>query len=92
MLYDGDACSTWRTSGTGEIYHENRTRVSHETAATRAKCYRTSGLFGTKEWLLAFGGRERDHSDSIYSGTSLIQTPVGQKKVSFLVRCPHFRG
>ena len=30
-------------------------------------------------------------SFSIYSGTSLIQTPMGQKKVSLLVRCPHFR-
>ena len=26
------------------------------------------------------------------SGTSLIWTPMGQKKVSFIVRCPHFRG
>ena len=26
-----------------------------------------------------------------YSGTSLIRTPMGQKKVSLLVRCPHFR-
>ena len=25
----------------------------------------------------------------IYSGTSLIRTPMGQKKVSLLVRCPH---
>ena len=28
----------------------------------------------------------------LYSGTSLIRTPMGQKKVSLLVRCPHFRG
>ena len=28
----------------------------------------------------------------IYSGTPLIQTPMRQKKVSVLVRCPHFRG
>ena len=28
----------------------------------------------------------------IYSGTSLIRTPMGQKEVSLLVRCPHFRG
>ena len=28
----------------------------------------------------------------IYSGTSLIRTPLGQKKVSRLVRCPDFRG
>ena len=27
-----------------------------------------------------------------YSGTSLIQTPLGQKKVPVLERCPHFRG
>ena len=27
-----------------------------------------------------------------YSGTSLIRTPMGQKRVSLLVRCPHFRG
>ena len=26
-----------------------------------------------------------------YSGTSLIRTPLGQKKVSLLVRCPDFR-
>ena len=26
------------------------------------------------------------------SGTSLIWTPLGQKKVSSLVRCPDFRG
>ena len=26
------------------------------------------------------------------SGTSPIQTPMGQKKVSLLVKCPHFRG
>ena len=26
------------------------------------------------------------------SNTSLIRTPMGQKKVSLLVRCPHFRG
>ena len=25
---------------------------------------------------------------AIYSGTSLIRTPMGQKKVSLLVRCP----
>ena len=28
----------------------------------------------------------------MYSGTSLIRTLMGQKKVSFLVRCPHFSG
>ena len=28
----------------------------------------------------------------VYSGTSLIRTPLGQKKVSLLVRCPDFRG
>ena len=28
----------------------------------------------------------------IYGGTPLIRTPMGQKKVSILVRCPHFRG
>ena len=28
----------------------------------------------------------------VYSETSLIRTPVGQKKVSFIERCPHFRG
>ena len=28
----------------------------------------------------------------LYSETSLIRTPVGQKKVSFIERCPHFRG
>ena len=28
---------------------------------------------------------------AIYSGTSLIRTPLGQKKVSLLVRCPDFR-
>ena len=28
----------------------------------------------------------------MYSGTSLIRTPLGQKKVSLLVRCPDFRG
>ena len=27
-----------------------------------------------------------------YSGTSLIRTHLGQKKVSLLVRCPDFRG
>ena len=27
-----------------------------------------------------------------YSGTSLIRTPMGQKKVSFIERCPYFRG
>ena len=27
-----------------------------------------------------------------YSGTSLIRTPLGQKKVSLLVRCPDFQG
>ena len=27
-----------------------------------------------------------------YRGTSLIQTPLGQMKVSLLVRCPDFRG
>ena len=32
------------------------------------------------------------HKGSSYSGTPLIQTPMGQKKVSVLVRCPHFRG
>ena len=25
-------------------------------------------------------------------GTSLIRTPMGQKKVSLLVKCPYFRG
>ena len=29
---------------------------------------------------------------TLYSGTSLIRTPLGQKKVSLLVRCPDFRG
>ena len=28
----------------------------------------------------------------MYSGTSLIRTPLGQTKVSLLVRCPDFRG
>ena len=28
----------------------------------------------------------------VYSGTSLIRTPLGQKKLSLLVRCPDFRG
>ena len=28
----------------------------------------------------------------IYSGTSLIRTPLGQKKVSRLARCPDFGG
>ena len=28
----------------------------------------------------------------VTSGTSLIQTPLGQKKVTLLVRCPDFRG
>ena len=28
----------------------------------------------------------------VYSGTPLIRTPMGQKKVSCLVRCPQFRG
>ena len=28
----------------------------------------------------------------VYSGTSLIRTPMGQKKASLLVRCPNFRG
>ena len=28
----------------------------------------------------------------MYSGTSLIWTPLGQKKVSLLVRCLDFRG
>ena len=28
----------------------------------------------------------------IYCGASLIRTPLGQKKVSWLVRCPDFRG
>ena len=27
-----------------------------------------------------------------YSMYTVIRTPMGQKKVSFLVRCPHFRG
>ena len=29
------------------------------------------------------------HRVHIYSGTSLIRTPLGQKKVSLLVRCPN---
>ena len=29
---------------------------------------------------------------NLYSGTPLIQTPMGGKKVSILVRCPYFRG
>ena len=28
----------------------------------------------------------------VHSGTPLIRTPLGQKKVSSLVRCPDFRG
>ena len=28
----------------------------------------------------------------VHSGTSLIWTPMGQKKVSFIVKCPLFRG
>ena len=32
------------------------------------------------------------HCITQYSGTSLIRTPLGQKKVSLLVRCPDFRG
>ena len=27
----------------------------------------------------------------LYSGTSLIHTPMGQKKMSMSVRCPYFR-
>ena len=36
--------------------------------------------------------RERECVCVLYSGTSLIWTPMEQKKVSLLVRCPHFRG
>ena len=32
------------------------------------------------------------YQGGVYSGTSLIRTPLGQKKVSLLVRCPDFRG
>ena len=39
------------------------------------------------------GGNEVCYTFSyLYSGTSLIRTPMGQIKVSSLVRCPHFRG
>ena len=31
-------------------------------------------------------------STLVYSGTSLIRTPLGQTKVCLLVRCPDFRG
>ena len=27
-----------------------------------------------------------------YSGTPLMRTPTGRKKVSFIERCPYFRG
>ena len=32
------------------------------------------------------------HAVRVYSGTPLIRTPLGEKKVSLLVRCPDFRG
>ena len=52
---------------------------------TRQVClvlYNTTGLYNYM-MLCTWG---------IYSGNTLIRTPVGQEKVSFLVRCPHFRG
>ena len=36
--------------------------------------------------------RRAGNPENGYSGTPLIQTPMGQKKVSFLARCPYFRG
>ena len=52
---------------------------------TRQVClvlYNTTGLYNYM-MLCTMNG--------IYSGTALIRTPVGQEKVSLLVRCPHWR-
>ena len=39
------------------------------------------------------GGREGGREETIITGSPLILlTPMGQKKVSLLVRCPLFRG
>ena len=35
---------------------------------------------------------KKNAKKGVYSGMPLIQTPMGQKKVSILVRCPNFRG
>ena len=33
--------------------------------------------------------REIDYSQHVYSGSSLIRTPLGQTKVSLIERCPY---
>ena len=42
--------------------------------------------------LLAMGNVSNFYSECIYSGTPLMRTPTGRKKVSFIERCPYFRG
>ena len=47
------------------------------------------GLFDIATVCVRRKARQRPTMDQVFI---LIRTPLGQKKVSSLVRCPHFRG
>ena len=66
--------------------------ISHILVATRH--VRNCGTFYWPDPLILGVTEIRVPPQTLtkYSGTSLIWTPLGQKRVSLLVRCPDFRG
>ena len=53
---------------------------------------RKTAEYNGTHYAIHYDGRARSDTTVhvIASGTSLIRAPMGQKKVSLLVRCPHF--
>ena len=72
----------WRAKKEGE-----RGRLREENQSLRKEVKRLCVVCCGRAWSIC-----GPPWSLIYSGTSLIQTPLGQKKVSLLVRCPDFRG
>ena len=73
----------------------DRTCTELETRVRQLQCT-TTPIHHNINALIQTGGNYTACSDLsmtlINSGTSLLQTPLGQPKVSRLVRCPCFRG
>ena len=51
-----------------------------------------SKLFIVIGWIFRTSLKVENRYTYTYSGTSLLRTPLGQLKMSLIVRCPHFRG
>ncbi|CAI8021245.1 TELO2-interacting protein 2 [Geodia barretti] len=72
---------------TDEVFRILLNNIDMESKITLRKAY--VGYVGSYIDLL---GIYTARHIKVYSGTPVIWTPMGQKKVSILVRCPYFRG